>query len=1074
MPVFAFTDIEGSTGLWEKHQDAMGPIIARHYAILEQSVASHGGSIIKKTGDGIFAIFPDEEPGRPSVALGCALDLQRRFQAEAWPVIGELRVRMGFHCGRAEAMAGDYYGPTANRTARFMSLGWGGQILVSEDLHKVAQLPDGAQWQDLGVHQVKDLPEPQHVFGLTHPSLKLQEFPPLKSLSNRPHNLPEQLSPFVGRQRELKAVAELLAGPHSRLVTLLGGGGMGKSRLAIQAALENLTAFKHGACLVGLHGLGGPDPLPERIAQSLKLGLYREKAPKEQVLDYLKDKHLLLILDPCERLGPGAGLIPEILEACPSVRVLACSRRRLNLGGESVVEVGGLDFPPGLVGLDACGCARLFVQQVQGIQAGYALKPEDRPYFLRLCRVLQGLPLGLELAAGMLRQLPLKDLAERLEKDPRSLASTRPDRPESQRSLKALFESEWALLGDADRETLAKLAVFRGGFSAAAAQLVCRVRPEALSGLADQCMLAAGEGGRYALPGTSRYFVAAKLEDSPAKRDQALDLHARYYCAFLRERERGLMGYDQARALAELRLEYANIPGAWDRAVDQGWVREVGQAVRCVGLFTDMQGLARDWEPRMERALRLWDGMEARAFEGVPWDESQAALAGVLAVQANYLFSFGRGAEARDKMSKSLALSKKSGHRAAAAYALVRTAIFMGPEDERRKPALEEAAALYQALGDANGAAWARRNLGYLLCRQGGAKVGKAMVEESLAVFREAGNQRETAWSLNSLGQLAQEAGQAEAGAQGLRQARDLFLGLGDLENAAWTLSTLGRAAAKRRQYAEAKPSVEESLKLFGQIRHFRGRAQALRLLCEIHAGLGDLEAAFKAVDQVILDAQAAGDGAGQAGALLQKGQLLARQERYDEALALMQEGQAAFAKAGSAQGQALALEGQACTRLKQAQAGAARGLLLQACQAFAQCGAPDGEARLHVRLGDLDFTEAKHESGEGSYQKALRISRQHKPGDYSLGALLGQAALLHKQGRHLESLHLGLLCERSLGLMVASEAEFYDELGVKVGALLARVGSKLLQSVIEDARAKMQKEDARAQLKEAIEKYAT
>ncbi|HTA16662.1 MAG TPA: adenylate/guanylate cyclase domain-containing protein, partial [bacterium] len=228
MPVFGFTDIEGSTGLWEKHKEAMGPIIAMHYAIMEQSIASHGGRIVKKTGDGIFAFFPDEGGDSTKAALESALDMQRCFQGQVWPVIGELRVRMAFHSGHAEEMDGDFYGPTANRTARFMSLGWGGQILVSEDLKKLARLPEGAEWLDFGMHQIKDLPEPQHIFGLAHPSLKLKEFPPLKSLSNRPNNLPEHVHPFVGRRRELKDLAGLLAAPHSRLVTLLGGGGMGK------------------------------------------------------------------------------------------------------------------------------------------------------------------------------------------------------------------------------------------------------------------------------------------------------------------------------------------------------------------------------------------------------------------------------------------------------------------------------------------------------------------------------------------------------------------------------------------------------------------------------------------------------------------------------------------------------------------------------------------------------------------------------------------------------------------------------------------------------------------------------
>lgn len=495
MPVFAFTDIEGSTGLWEKHQEAMGPVIARHYAILEKSVAAHGGKIIKKTGNGIFAIFPDEDGQTPSAALACALDLQRRFQDEDWPLIGELRVRMGFHCGQAEELGGDYYGPTANRTARFMSLGWGGQILVSEDLRRQAALPPGAAWADLGVHQVKDLPEPQHVFSLTHPSLSLQEFPPLKSLSNRPHNLPEQLSGFLGRKAELRQLAGLLHDPQRRLITLLGGGGMGKSRLAIQGALENLAAFKHGVTRVGLRALDSPDELAARIAEALKIGVYRQKDPREQLLDYLGGKQTLLILDPCERLAGRTELLTELLQACPGLRILACSRRRLDLRGEVVMELRGLDFPEA-PGADLAGsdCGQLFVREVRALLPGYSLKPEDQLSFLRLCKALRGMPLGLELAAGWMRSAPLKVLAERLEKDPRFLSSTRADLPPAHRSLKALFESAWAQLGEVERKALAGLAVFGGGFSLAAAQRACQVGPELLMGLVEQGLLEDGEG----------------------------------------------------------------------------------------------------------------------------------------------------------------------------------------------------------------------------------------------------------------------------------------------------------------------------------------------------------------------------------------------------------------------------------------------------------------------------------------------------------------------------------------------------------------------------------------------------
>lgn len=769
MPVFAFTDIEGSTGLWEKHKDAMTPVIARHYAILGETLALHGGRIVKKTGDGVFAIFPDETGDKPSPALQCALDLQRRFQREAWPVVGELRVRMAFHCGLAEEIGGDYYGPTANRTARFMSLGWGGQILVSAEYQKTARLPLGASWEDLGLHQVKDLPEPQHLFSLDHPELKIREFPPLKSLSSRPHNLPRQLTPFFGRQNELKDLAALLASPRGRLVTLLGAAGMGKSRLAVQTAQENLERFKHGACLVRLDDMQAPAGLALRVAQSLRFTLYQQKDSKEQLLDYLKDKNLLLILDPCERLGAGAGLLPEILKASPGARVLACTRRRLDLSGQSLVEVRGLDYPaPAAAGsFQDCGCARLFVQQAQTVQPGFSLKAEDKPFFLRICRVLQGMPLGLELAAGLVRQTPLKDLAGQLEKDLRFLASTRQDLPEAHRSLKALFDSSWEALQEEEKATLSRISVFRSGFMLETAQALFKATPESLAALASRSLLYQAPDGRWAAAEATRHFAKARLEEDPARGAEALDQHARHFCRFLREREHGLMGHDQARAVLEVRREFPDIQRAWDRAVERGLLREIGPAVRALGIYAHMQGLSRDWEARMQKALQAFEGPRPRALEGLPVEETLSLQAGLLAADANFLSSLGKDSEARVRMEKAVALFRKAGDRQGLAYALVRGAIILGPEDERRADLLEEAGRMYRALNDLNGAAWARRNLGALLCGQGRHGESRPILRECLEAFRKTGNLREAAWCLNGLGQMDLESGAEEEGKRG-------------------------------------------------------------------------------------------------------------------------------------------------------------------------------------------------------------------------------------------------------------------------------------------------------------------
>lgn len=1064
MSIFAFTDIEGSTGLWERHQGAMGAVIARHYAILDELTPRWGGKIIKKTGDGIFALFPDEAPGEPSRALAWAVDCQRRFQGQVWPVVGELRVRMALHRGEAEEMDGDFYGPTANRTARLMSLGWGGQILVSEDLRRVAVLPEGAAWADLGAHQVKDLPEPVQIFALLHPDLPLREFPPLKSLSNRPHNFPQELSPFVGRERELRELERRLTQPQSRLLCLLGPPGVGKSRLAARFALEHLGTFKHGAFRVEL---GSGKALAEAVAAALKLSLYGGQPAQTQVLDFLKERQMLLVLDPAEGLATQAATLRAWLEAGPGLRVLVCARRRLGLPGETVLKLGGLELPgPQGDVLAVNPCAQLFLHEARAVLPGFAYAADDGPALARLCRVLRGLPLGLELAAEALRTTPLKALAERVEKEPRFLVSERPDRPPAQRSLQAQFDAVWEGLNEAERRALAGLAVFSAPFSVPAAKGVLQLGDAALAGLVDAGLLENAGGGRFALSEITRLFAALRLDGDAVARENALDQHARYYLRLWQERERALSGYGQVKALTELRAEYPNLPRAWERALARGWRAELASAARAVALYASMQGLAREWESRLERALELWE-----KTPGLAPSEAQSAFAALLAGLGDLAFALGRSAAARERMERSLSFCRRVGHKAGTAYALVRLAVLLGPEDERRLPLLEEAVQLYQGLNDSNGAAWARRHLGFILCLQGRSAEGRPCLEQALAVFTKVGNAREVAWCHNAMGQAELEPGGDPArGLAELKEARRLFLELGDLETAAWTLNRLGRAALQQGRYDEAAAAFEEALSLFGRLRHLRGRALALRSLCEAHAAKGDREAAVRTVERAVAEALAHGDVAGQAAALLQKAQLQAPLDA-EAALATLQTARACFAQAGSESGAALALEARAGVLCQKGDRRGARAALEEALECHVQKGQREAEARLCVRLGDLDQAEGRPQGGEPWYQRALRHSRQQKPGDYSLGALLGLAALQLKQGRKLEALHLALVCERALAqrLFPPSEPEFYGELEQRCRALLDRLGGKLLASVIEEARVRLSKQDARALLKDSL-----
>ncbi|MGB9724492.1 MAG: ATP-binding protein, partial [Chloroflexia bacterium] len=400
MYVFLFTDIEDSTRLWEKYPTQMDRILARHDAILEREISHHGGRIIKHTGDGIFAVF---ERGRP---LHCALEIQKALAREDWGEVRELRIRIALHAGEALCRGEDYFGPTVNRTARLLSSGWGGQVLFTPEVLRVAPLPEDASVHDLGFHFFKDLGEPQQIYELEHPELPRRDFPPLRSLSAHPHNLPVQPTPFVGREKELAQVLSLLDYPHCRLLTLVGPGGVGKTRLALQAAAEKVENFSHGVYFVPLAALASPEFLVSAIADALRFSFYGPEEPQTQLASYLREKRMLLVLDNFEHLLAGAGRVAELLQAAPEVKVMATSREALRLHGEWVFPLGGLERPAEEEEeVERYAAVQLFLQGARRARPDFLLSAEDRPAVVRICRLVEGLPLGIELASSWVRVL---------------------------------------------------------------------------------------------------------------------------------------------------------------------------------------------------------------------------------------------------------------------------------------------------------------------------------------------------------------------------------------------------------------------------------------------------------------------------------------------------------------------------------------------------------------------------------------------------------------------------------------------------------------------------------------------
>ena len=511
---FLFTDVEGSTRLWEEHPVAMQGALARHDEIVRSSVERRGGYVVKTTGDGFHAAF-----ATASDAATAAIDAQLGLAAEPWSATGPLRVRMGLHTGTAEVRDGDYYGPALNRAARLMSAGHGGQIVVSG---VTAGLCDGAfALVDLGEHRLRDLSRAERVWQI---DLDGERFPPLRSLNNLPGNLPVQLTEFVGRAHEVAAVANALEA--HRVVTLTGVGGVGKTRLALQAAAEFSDRFHHGTWFCDLAPIASPDGVVGAIADALGIDT-GTAAPDDVLAAALRHHTSLLVVDNCEHvLEEAARIIEKVVRSCPEVSVLATSREGLGAPGEQILVVPSLGVPaadqPVAVMVDA-ESVRLFVDRARAVRAGLDLDDRTIGAIADICRRLDGIPLAIELAAARMQSMSAAEVDERL--DQRFRLLTRGGRAALGRhhTLQTTVDWSYQLLEEGERTVLARSSVFAGGFTLAAAEHVVAtdgVDPfevlDVLGSLVRRSMLVADEidgTTRYRLLETIRQFGADRLEE---------------------------------------------------------------------------------------------------------------------------------------------------------------------------------------------------------------------------------------------------------------------------------------------------------------------------------------------------------------------------------------------------------------------------------------------------------------------------------------------------------------------------------------------------------------------------------
>jgi predicted ATPase/class 3 adenylate cyclase len=590
---FVFTDIAGSTRLWEQQPEAMGAALARHDAILRGAVEAVGGQVVKSTGDGMMAVFP-----AVAGAVTASIDAQRQLAAEPWPETGPIRIRIGLHAGEAERRGDDYFGPTVNRTARLMAAGHGGQVLLSAAAAALAgdRLPDGATLRDLGEYRLKDLGRPERVFQLLHPLLA-DAFPPLNTLDHVAGGLPVQAAAFIGRQQELGELARRMADPGVRLLTLTGPGGSGKTSLAVRAAADAAAGFRDGVSFVDLSAAGDAEAVLLALARTVGVGEAPGRSLLDDVADRIGDRQVLLLLDNFEQVTAAAAIATQLLAACPELKLLVTSREPLHVRAEHVFEVPPMGVPPSgrrratvaaLAGFEA---VELFVDRARGARPAFELDDDNADAVADICRRLDGLPLAIELAAARLRLFSPQALRERLSGPLDLLRSASRDLPERQQTLRATIDWSYRLLEPPEQRLFETLAAFAGADVGAVEAVVARIdeaageRIDVVEGLASllekslvrQADVAGGEP-RLVMLETIRDFAVERLDARPDA-DRVRRAHAGWY-AELAERLRGDLGGPRRDLVVDaLGRDADNLRTAW-----RYWIaeRDLGQLTRLV------------------------------------------------------------------------------------------------------------------------------------------------------------------------------------------------------------------------------------------------------------------------------------------------------------------------------------------------------------------------------------------------------------------------------------------------------------------------------------------------------------
>jgi predicted ATPase/class 3 adenylate cyclase len=833
---FLFTDIEGSTELLQRLRERYATILEDQRAILRAAFDKWGGREVDTQGDSFFVAFPSAMD-----AVRAAAGAQRDLTSHEWPEGVEVRVRMGLHTGEARLKDGGYVGMDVHRAARISSAGHGGQVLLSQSTCALIErdLSDGLQLRDLGEHRLKDLRRPVHLYQLVVEDLPA-DFPPLKSLNSMPNNLPIELTSFVGREEEIGEVKRLLSG--SRLVTLAGPGGAGKTRLSMQVAADLVEDYKHGVWLVELAPVASTEYLVPSVASALHFSIdtYASNLdPKSQLLDFLGGRSMLVVMDNFEHLVEGADLLTEMLEHAPDLKLLVTSRERLNLREEWIYDVGGMSFPTNGDGrgVEDYSALALFTERAQQVDPDFGLTEKEFPHVVQICQQVEGMPLGIELAAGWVSILSCEEVAKEIEKNIDILATSMRGIPEEHRSLRAVFDHSWDLLTEKQKKGFRSLSIFQGGFSREAALEVADVDLLLLSDFVKKSLLRRTDQGRYEIHELLRQFAEEKISAVSHEKEAIQERHSRFYVRFLEERARDVPKPGMKALRSELQVDLGNLRAAIRWAVLQWDEEEARKALLNLYIFYQVRG----WHEGADAFTHIVQLLQSHGAGMGADNPRRSVYLSALIHQTFFSSQLGDKSKVQDNKA-CLPILRDLDLEPELVTCIFNQGVFACYEGLYAEGVkhLQEAEKLIKDIHDdyliISILAW----LGWAYFEMGDYDQAGEKYEQAYQMSKERESVLGQAYTMSKLGTWADARQDYKQAKHYHQEAQQVFVEFGDPAGQGYALSRMSLSAWGLGEYEEAKQFAQDGLEQFQSINHRWGGATSYCRIGFAERGLGE------------------------------------------------------------------------------------------------------------------------------------------------------------------------------------------------------------------------------------------